>query len=244
MSLVSLADAPLAQRCLALTGAFETSAGIPDCFAGLAGDFDGQGLSLGVCQWNFGQGSLQPLLAEMLAKHEDVMRSVFHNHLDTVRAVLASPRDTQLQWARGIQNASHQIAEPWKGFFHALGATPEFQQIQTEHAAPVYAAALSFCSRFGVSSERAVALMFDIRVQNHSISPATESKIREDFSTLDAGEVPKLQIIANRRAEAASPRFVEDVRKRKLTIANGSGTVHGISYDLEVQFGIGLRKAA
>src|SRR5580700_4436270 len=32
----SLAGAPIAQRCLALTGAFETSALAPACFAGLA----------------------------------------------------------------------------------------------------------------------------------------------------------------------------------------------------------------
>jgi peptidoglycan hydrolase-like protein with peptidoglycan-binding domain len=49
-----LVNAPLVQRCLALTGTFETSSGIPDCYAGLSGDFDGQGLSLGVAQWNIG----------------------------------------------------------------------------------------------------------------------------------------------------------------------------------------------
>jgi hypothetical protein len=54
-------------------------------------------------------------------------------------------------------------------------------------------------------------------------------------------EVARLQSIANRRAEASSAQYVEDVRVRKLTIANGSGTVHGMSYDLENQFGIGLR---
>ncbi|HEY0338295.1 MAG TPA: peptidoglycan-binding domain-containing protein, partial [Burkholderiales bacterium] len=37
----------LARRCLALTGAFETGTGVPDCFCGLSGDFDGQGISFG-----------------------------------------------------------------------------------------------------------------------------------------------------------------------------------------------------
>lgn len=41
-----------------ITGGFETSG---DPFAAVAGDFDGQGISLGVLQWNIGQGSLQPL---------------------------------------------------------------------------------------------------------------------------------------------------------------------------------------
>src|SRR4051794_7645085 len=35
----------LAKRCLALTGAFETGTGAPDCFCGISGDFDGQGIS-------------------------------------------------------------------------------------------------------------------------------------------------------------------------------------------------------
>ena len=246
---MNLLSAPLTQRCLALTGAFETSAAIPECFAGLAGDFGGQGLSFGVVQWNIGQGTLQPLLAEMLSGHEDLMSSLFQERLTSLRTMLKSDREAQLVWARSIQNpVRHAIFEPWKGFFKALGRTPEFQAIQTKHAAAIHSAALALCNRFGVRSERAVALMFDIRVQNHSIGAKTEAKIRADFSTMADDEpdveVTKLRAIANRRAEAAKPRFIEDVRKRKLTIANGRGAVHGISYDLEQQFGIGLRLAA
>ena len=40
-------------------------------------------------------------------------------------------------------------------------------------------------------------------------------------------EVARLRIFANRRAEAANPKWVEDVRMRKLTIANGQGTAAG-----------------
>lgn len=36
-----------------------------------------------------------------------------------------------------------------------------------------------------------------------------------------------MSIVANRRAEAANPRWVDDVRVRKLCIARGEGTVHG-----------------
>ncbi len=54
-------------------------------------------------------------------------------------------------------------------------------------------------------------------------------------------EVARPRIIANRRAEAADPRWVEDVRARKLTIANGGGTVHGNAFNLEGQYGIRLK---
>jgi hypothetical protein len=245
-----LVDAPLTQRCLALTGTFETSMSAPDCYAGLGGDFDGQGLSFGVAQWNIGQCTLQPLLAEMLSGHEDVMSAVFGDRLDDLRTMLQSPRAVQLAWARGIQDpVRHVVLQPWKGFFQALGRTPEFQAIQVGQAASIHQAALQLCARFGVTTERAVALMFDIRVQNYSISAASEAAIREDFAAIPADsapmdiEVAKLRSIANRRAEASRAEYVEDVRARKLAIANGAGTVHGVVYDLERQFGIGLRDA-
>jgi hypothetical protein len=47
-------------------------------------------------------------------------------------------------------------------------------------------------------------------------------------------------VIAERRAEAARPQFVADVRDRKLTIARGEGTVHGRRYHLADDFGITL----
>ena len=41
------------------------------CWAGATGNSDGQWLSLGVMQWNFGQGSLQPILARFRSKFSD-----------------------------------------------------------------------------------------------------------------------------------------------------------------------------
>lgn len=247
----SPADAPLGQRCLALTGSFETSTGIPDCYAGIAGDFDGQGLSFGALQWNIGQGTLQPMLKEMLSTHEDVMSGLFHDRLDEVRSMLASPHSAQLDWARGIQDpAPHMIFEPWLGLFKALGRTTEFQAIEGKFADPIHKSALLLCAEFNVTTERAVALMFDICVQNNSINSATAALIRADYLAIPAdidpldAEVAKLRSIANRRAEASRPAFVEDVRIRKLTIANGEGTVHGVPRNLEAQFGIRLRPVA
>jgi hypothetical protein len=246
----ALLNQPIAQRCLALTGAFETSTGLPDCYCGLTGDFDGQGMSYGVLQWNIGQGTLQPLFSDMLAAHRDIMANIFHDNLGAMMNMLASPRDAQLAFVRSIQDPNrHVVFEPWKGLFQALGRTPEFQAIQTNHAERIHQNALDLCGRYGVSTERALALMFDICVQNGSISAATESIIRADFDAIPVSadpmviEVARLQAIANRRAEAASPRFVEDVRTRKLTIANGQGVVHSIPYHLEEQFGIRLKPA-
>jgi Putative peptidoglycan binding domain len=245
----AIAAKPLVYRNLALTGAFETEAPVPECFAGLAGDFDGQGMSFGALQWNLGQGTLQPLLSAIDRTHPEVVDNVFGPHAAELRAMLSSSRDDQLSWARSIQDGRRfVIAEPWRGLFKTLGRHEQFQDIEVAAAQQIYQDAVTSCGTYGVRSERAVALMFDIRVQNGSIANTTRAQIERDFATLDAGvdpdtlEVARLRVIANRRAEAANPRWVEDVRARKLTIANGMGTIHGAYYDLEGQYGISLKQ--
>jgi Putative peptidoglycan binding domain len=234
-----LANKSLPDRCLALTGSFETGRYPPDCFWGLTGDFDGMGISFGALQWNIGQGTLQPLLKQMFEQHGDVAQSIFHEHFDTVKSLGVAPLLDQLAFTRSIQS-NGQMHEPWQGMLFTLGRTPEYQGIQTSHALNLYQQALQLCGEYGLISERAVALMFDIVTQSGSIGSVVKAQILADFSHLpsnDPGnEVAKMRIVANRRAEASRPQFIDDVRTRKLTIANGVGTVHGIVYDLEDMF--------
>ena len=234
----ALHDEPVNWRCLALTGTFETSCGIPDCFAGISGDFDGQGISFGVLQWNIGQQSLQPLLAQMIGDHPQVCQSIFHEHLDTIRTLGGESAEEQLKFACSIQTPKGDVVEPWRGMLVSLGRTNEFQAIQASHASKLLDNSIALCGAYGLRSERAVALMFDIQTQNGSIKPLVKTQILADFKQVTASapddvEVARMRIIANRVAASARAQFVDDVRVRKLTIAEGKGTVHGIPYDLE-----------
>ena len=239
-----LASAPLINRCLALTGSFETGKQPPDCFCGITGDFDGQGISFGVLQWNIGQSSLQVLLKDVFEQHPAVCRDIFHENFDTVLALGSAPVNQQLEFARSIQNRS-VVQEPWMGMLKTLGRTPEFQNVQVEHARKKYDTAVQLCAEYQLQSERATALMFDIVTQNGSVGPIIKAQILADYESIPAGssesiETARMRIVANRRSAAARPEFVDDVRVRKLTIAEGKGTVHGIYYDLEETFGITL----
>ncbi len=247
----AILEQPLPYRCLALTGSFETDTGPPDCFAGLAGDFDHQGMSFGALQWNLGQGTLQPLLTEMIRTYPLVLEQIFNEHYPELQATLGADREAQLAWARSIQAPPwRHLIEPWQGYFKTLGRRPECQDLELTYAQRYYDRGLALCKTFDVQSERAVALMFDISVQNGGIKEPVTTRIKRDFAALDSGlegddlEVAKLRIIADRRAEAASRRWVEDVRARKLTIANGEGVVHGRRYELETHYGIRLTQAA
>jgi Putative peptidoglycan binding domain len=236
-------------KCLALTGCFETSAGIPECFAGLNGNFDGQGISFGALQWNFGQNSLQPLLKEMINSRPDIMESIFQGNYPVLLATLESDKAQLMTFARSIQNpVTFSIYEPWRGMFKALGRREEFQEIQIKYSNKIFQRALKLCREYELWSERALALMFEIKVQNKSISRRVKTLIHAGFEELpaqmppDEREIEKMRIVANRRAESCRPQWVENVRARKLCCANGGGYVHGVNYDLEAQFGIKLTR--
>jgi hypothetical protein len=240
---------PLDYRCLALTGSFETGKGIPDCFAGLSGDFDGQGMSLGVLQWNFGQDTLQPLLRDMIDEDPETMKTIFHANNDILVEALHADKEELMTFVRSIQHpVKHFLYEPWRGMFKSLGRTEKFQNIQVEYAKGLFQLALELCPDYELWSERAAALLFDITVQNGGISNLVKAQILSDCNTLPGDlseeelEVRKMRIVANRRAEAADPTWIEDVRARKLCCANGGGIVHGINYDLGEQFGIRLAR--
>ncbi|MGA1794859.1 MAG: peptidoglycan-binding domain-containing protein [bacterium] len=245
----SIAAKPLNYKCLALTGSFETGKGIPECFAGLSGDFDGQGMSFGVLQWNFGQDSLQALLGDMMKAHPDILKDIFQRHYDILEEALNSDKEDLMVFVRSIQHpVRHFLFEPWRGMFKSLGRTEEFQNTQLKYAEGLYRAALKLCSEYDLWSERAAALMFDIKVQNGSIRSLVKRQILSAFGHLPGSvseeelEISKMRIVANLRAEASNPRWVEDVRARKLCCANGGGTVHGIDYTIEQQYGIGLKR--
>jgi hypothetical protein len=207
-------------------------------------------MSFGALQWNFGQGTLQPLLKEMLTDHQETASAIFGANLNRLQLAINGGDGSSLTFAASIQDqAGKTIAEPWKQMFTTLGLTPEFQAIEVRGVAAYYGRAVNLCQEYGLRTERGRALMFDISVQNGTIQDNVKTLIFADFGKLpqslspEAAELEKMRIVANRRAEAANPKFVEDVRKRKLCIAEGKGVVHGMAYDLEGQFGIGLWKA-
>src|SRR4029077_1763591 len=213
----------LDHQCLALTGSFETNHPPPDCFAGLSGDFDDQGISFGVLQWNFGQSSLQPLLTKMNQNHPDLLGQVFGPNYSGLVAMLGETVEEQLTWARSIQDPiRHVLFEPWQGQFKTLGRLPEFQEIEAQSGAGIFRQALALCSEFGVCSQRAAALMFDIKAQSGGIKSWVKPQILSDFEQLDqsgSGDVPlevaRLRIIATRSAASANPKWVADVQTRK-----------------------------
>jgi hypothetical protein len=247
--------AELCERVLAMTASFETGQRFPDCFGAIAGNFDGQGISFGALQWNIGQGSLQPLWKSMYKQHEQTVREVMGPKFDEFINMLQQAKGKQLEWAKSIQYTDEargrrvwRVVQDWKNRLQELGKTNEMIQLQVETAQVRYNIAIANCRQFELTTERGVALMFDINVQNGKVNRnGVGDRIFEDYLRIPSDhsdqekQIEKMKVIAERRSAISHPRWREDVKNRKMTIALGEGTVHGRIYNLERDYKIALK---
>ena len=108
---------------ISITGTFE-SAGDP--YVGVAGDYDGMGISCGVLQWNLGSNSLQPLV---LAVGEAVVRQTMPRHGERMwRACRAAPElgcAMVREWQTGAALPAAVVDE-----LKALMGSPQMRQAQ------------------------------------------------------------------------------------------------------------------
>lgn len=233
------ASDPLILRCIGLTGSFETGLLPPGCFSRLAGDFDGMGISFSALQWNFGQKTLQPLLQQMFQRFPEVMTRCFGELSAVLTGVLGRPSSpaAQLNWARSIQNPNHQFNSGWVTAFSQLGASPAWQAVAMASAEHYFEMARVEAVKLKVSSDRAIALLFDCCVQNGGISELALHHILDTY--LESwGEPEKMRCIVQTVARGSNPKWQADVLTRKMAIANGQGKVHGLQFDLVKDFSL------
>lgn len=232
----------LLDKLLRITGQFEGSG-----YHSISGNFDDQGLSLGILQWNFGRGTLQPMLLDMYLQQPAQFKLLFGSNTNLLLSKLRGSRKDLLKFSIGINTKQHQIKEPWRSQFIKLSKNSNFRQIQLEYAQSRFNKALYLMSKYQLKTERAAALMFDIVVQNGRIPDNTHQEIldykRNKEATLGRflSEKEFLHVIAVKRAEAAKPAFIQDVKTRKLAIVLGKGIVHGSLLHIDHTFDLSDR---
>jgi len=111
------------------------------CWAGAAGNFDGQIVSAGVLQWNYGQGTLQPLMARFRAAFasrpafEAELARLMPQHGKTVFSegclgpqITADCRDALL----ALQTPDHKLQPSLKQELDALFESDQMIQLQVD----------------------------------------------------------------------------------------------------------------
>jgi hypothetical protein len=204
----------------------------------IAGNFDGQGLSLGYFQWCIGQSTLQPLLNRMDREYNAEMKSIFGTNYNSIHNMILDTTENQLAWAKTINDSANTIAEPWYSQFINLCNNQHFINIELDAEAHKIGQAMIICDKYNLKTVRGFALAFDIVIQNGSIS-SDVTKIIDTALLQKPNIIEKdiLKIIANAIADT-STNNAEDIRSRKMSIVNGTGTVHKTVLNLDNNYGL------
>lgn len=255
---------PSELKAVRITSTFET--GRAGSFGGLTGNFDGQGVSFGLMNFAWKAGSLLTLLKTFLRRNPAAFADVFgadakrfQEVVLAARADLDNPKklhrdiDRQMEFARNVLNdANKNVREPWRSYFSRLEYDPDFRRIQVEAVRKAATRARYWCQYFGLKTERSFAFMFDL-VTSHggawlnakkfkggrrALLRAMIQKAKEDVGRVNLLEIETLGVIASMIADVSDERWRERVRARKLWFVNGSGKVHGKSWDLAKDFGV------
>lgn len=204
----------------------------------VAGNFDGQGLSLGYLQWCIGQGTLQPLLNRMDREYNAEMKSIFGTNYDAIHNMILDTKENQLAWAKSINSSANAISQPWYSQLVNLSNNQHFINIELDAEAYKTDQAMIICDKYNLKTVRGFALAFDIAVQNGGISPEAAQIIdTARAKNPNMAEKDLLKVIANAVADTSTTNN-EDIRLRKMAIVNGSGTVHGFILDLDKNYGL------
>ncbi|NTW53896.1 MAG: peptidoglycan-binding protein [Chlorobaculum sp.] len=228
LKLMGTVPPAILDRCLQLTGDFEGHG-----FRKVAGNFDGAGLTWGIIGFTLLHGEIQKILTEVQQHHPALLQQAFGSLQGELSRVLGLGRSAQIDWANSISLGSkkYRIDRSWEKAFDTLGTFPDVQAVQLREVNKYWNIAINDANHFGLKSEMGIALCFDIAVQNGGIDANEELRIKKKLlKQPGATERDKRIIIANVVAENSRAKYVEDVRRRKLTIATGDGTVHEARY--------------
>ncbi|MDX1984685.1 MAG: peptidoglycan-binding domain-containing protein [Bryobacteraceae bacterium] len=215
----------LFERVLGITADFEGHG-----FDLAQGNFDGAGITWGIIGFTLRHGEIPAIVLEMDRTRPDLLTLAFGENTKKLLQVMKAPLAKQMEFADSVSigQTKARLAEPWLSSFALFGRLEEVKQTQLRRAREKYfSPAMTTAARLGFVTELGAALCFDIHVQNGSVKPAVRDQILgQTFST----ERKKRVALANAVADASIQRFREDVRSRKLTLATGSGKVHGASF--------------
>lgn len=225
------------QRALQLTATFEGHS-----FTKVAGNFDNAWLTWGIIGFTLRHGEIQKIINTVNDRHPELLQDSFGPLAQQLVTVINGNREQMADWSNAISigNKRYKVSREWEEAFERLGSHKEVQDIQLEKVKQYFDIAERDASRFGLLSEAGYTLCFDIAVQNGGIDFRQEQQRikRELEDNPPSDEQDIREIIANVVAENSIPRWIEDVRHRKLTIANGTGAVHGAKYQIKT-WGIG-----
>lgn len=151
-----------------LIGRFENG---DEPYRGATGDFDGQGISCGVLQWNIGQNSLQPMIR---AAGEAVVMAHMPEFGRTMWRACTASTQQGLSIVRGWQSHGKLLQNPRRELQQLMGS-PRLRELQDDRIravaerAEALARGWAVARNGGVRTRQQLVFFFDVVTQNGSM---------------------------------------------------------------------------
>jgi hypothetical protein len=169
------------------------------CWAGVSGNFDGQLLSAGVLQWNYGKNSLQPIL--LAYRRQFATEATFETQRDRLMpnygklifstSCLTTPiKDDCVAQLKGLEtnDEQHRLIKPFQSEFDALLESNEMLQVQTDQFVRLLGAVRDDLMRLfpnRVPSSRQIKWAIDTKVQQGGFPTNDDiQRVRNAWSSL------------------------------------------------------------
>ena len=194
----------------------------------LADDFDDQGMSFGLIQWNFGQNTLGPILLQMYDHDSVAFENSFPpgtSYQDLETNLVNGDQQAQLTWVRNILRTNRA---GWLEAFHNLGDVEAFQAIQLQGALEYHdnvMECIRIMRRIAPDLMREILVttyvaLYDLCVQQGSID---RGQTVNNITSRHASESPRdqvefLTVVVQERARTANSRWRADAMSRRMGI--------------------------
>ena len=230
------------KEAMRITGAFEGSG-----YGNVAGNFDGQGISAGMLQWNYGQGTLQnKILHPFIKRHGELE---LDNHFPGMVSHTAyMPPKQAVRYASVKMLDDKKLKRQWDAAWREFMFSSRVQELQLEAAEELANKAWAYCEQHDMKSIKAFCWFFDIVVQNGSLKGAEKPLFLESYPEEILADAKGFNLEVWRKIETDKEtktlfiwtcdrvtrnKWASDVIARKGTIAHGTGYVHGNLYNLD-----------
>ncbi len=239
---------PHLEKALDITGQFEGRG-----FDQVTGDFDGQGISVGVLQWNYGQGSLQSKILKPFQQKHGLIDTLQIFPKPGVDSTAGMTTAQALHYCRAYMLTGTKLRAVWADAWKRFMSHRYMIDIQIKAAEDVALRAQGYCNDWKMpTSQQAFCFFFDIVTQNGSMKSVTPrsasldrdacrsharqcpNNVRHWLPLIDTASHEQLLLFqaAYHRSRLANPTYFQDTFSRKGTIALGRGFVHGKIWNL------------
>ena len=218
--------------CAQVTAAFEGHG-----FTKAVGDFDGAVATWGYHGFTLKFGHLQNVLKATEKAQPGILKASFgEDAAKELKAMLKMSLKDQIAWGRANLLDNGRMLKSWRDGFDNIGNQAACREAQLAYSRSEFweKIALPQVKRLGLKEALSHGILFDTAIQQGGLSKKRMKLVTDAMAAkphMPEDEI-RAEIAKAAQAGMSEGGFRDDVKSRRETFVDGTGRVHGKSYNL------------